>query len=159
MRQVGGSARSIKRIPFVKEDAHHARVKDRNVTRTERHHTKGILFVVWGEESKFFLICETDTNLMVTGFGLFKADKYKRPTESLKLSMALSKRGMGYSKGRVTWFNRRSETHDTHAPNEIENIGDGCIPDEVWQRGRWRIPMTHIISGSIHCREGLERAP
>ena len=98
MSHIVGSTLFEETVILTTKNEHHASVESGSVVRTERLHTECILMTVRPEESSLVLISKAYTDLMITGF-VVKTDKYNRPLELPKLSMASSQRGMGYSNG------------------------------------------------------------
>jgi hypothetical protein len=65
VRGISGITRAVKGLPFAFENPHHTCVKSRSITRAKRHHRPTIFVIIGRKESKFLLILESDTNLVV----------------------------------------------------------------------------------------------
>ena len=68
MGGIGRVARAVKSDPFAFEDSHHTGVEGGCIPRSERHDGPAPLGIIGSKEREFFLVQESNSNLMVASF-------------------------------------------------------------------------------------------
>ena len=121
MGSVDGVAGAVQGLPFALENAHHTCIESRGVARSKRHDTETILRIIGGEEGKFFLILESDCDLVVSSL-VIQGDEIEATG-----GVAEVVNSVVATRDRV--FERKSHLieatiRDTQTPNKLSDIDD-----------------------------------
>ena len=129
-------------VPFILKDTHHTSIKSGGIAGTKRHDNEGILFVVRCEKSQFFLVDESDTDLVVAGF-VIQTDEIEFSSRVAKVVDSIV----------AVWdwiFKRESDlvqavVGDTHAPDKIIDVVDVFLVGFCGEDNR-RAPSTETLT-------------